>query len=68
MMSETEKAIQKGETIILAPVFRLNVNYVEISEIKKHDPELRTFMNINTYEDIETIRNKCTQKTIQQEN
>lgn len=66
MIRETKIAIKKGENIILAPVFKLNVNYIEISEIKKIDPELRTFMNINTYEDIQSI--KCTQKPIQREN
>lgn len=68
MIREIEKAIEKGETIILAPIFKMNVNYVEVDEIKKLDPELRTFMNINTYEDIQFIRNKCTPETIQQEN
>lgn len=52
MIRETEKAIESGETIILAPVFKLNVNHVDINEIKRIDMELRTFMNINTYEDI----------------
>ncbi|MDP2768094.1 MAG: molybdenum cofactor guanylyltransferase [Candidatus Methanoperedens sp.] len=55
MIRETEKAIESGETIILAPIFRLNVNYVGIDEIKKSDPYLRTFMNINTPEDIQQI-------------
>lgn len=55
MIRETEKAIESGETIILAPVFKLNVNYVNINEIKRIDPELRTFMNINTYEDIQEL-------------
>ncbi len=53
MLRETEKAIMRGETIILAPIFRLNVNYVGVDEIKKIDPELRTFMNINTYKDLQ---------------
>lgn len=52
MIRETKKAIGKGETIILAPVSRLNVNYIEVDEIRKIDPGLRTFININTYEDI----------------
>ena len=52
MIRETERAIGKGETIILAPIFKLNVNYVAVDDIRKIDPELRTFININTYEDI----------------
>ncbi len=56
MIRETKRAIEEGETIILAPVFRLNVNYVGTDEIKKIDPDLRTFMNVNTYEDIAAIK------------
>ncbi|HLB71889.1 MAG: molybdenum cofactor guanylyltransferase [Candidatus Methanoperedens sp.] len=55
MLRETKKAVEKGETIILAPIFKLNVNYVPVEEIRKIDPGLRTFMNINTYHDIEQI-------------
>ncbi len=58
MIRETKKAIESGETVILAPVFRLNVNYVGMEEIKNYDPELRTFMNVNTYEDIQQVINK----------
>ena len=53
MIHETKKAIEKGEKIILAPVFRMNVNYVPVNEIRKLDPDLRTFININTNEDIQ---------------
>ncbi len=55
MIREAKCAIEKGETIILAPVFKLNVNYVGIDEIKKFDPELKTFMNINTHEEIQKL-------------
>ncbi len=58
MIRETKKAIESGETIILAPVFRLNVNYVGMEEIRNYDPELKTFMNVNTYEDIKQVINK----------
>lgn len=59
MIRETRKAIERGENIILAPVFKLNVNYIDMDKIRKIDPELRTFMNINTPEDIrEVTRNK----------
>lgn len=56
MIRETEKAILKGETIVLAPVFRLKVDYVNVEDIRRIDPDLKTFMNINTYEDIETLK------------
>ncbi len=55
MIRETQKAIKSGETIILAPVFKLSVNYIPVDEIKTIDPDLRTFMNINTYEDIQRL-------------
>ncbi len=55
MILETKKAIDNGQTIILAPVSRLKVNYVGIDEIKKLDPDLKTFMNINTPEDMQKI-------------
>lgn len=55
MIREIKKAIDAGETILLAPIFKLNVNYVGIEEIKKVDPMLRTFMNINTYEDMQLL-------------
>lgn len=55
MLVETKKAIEAGETIILAPIFKLNVNFVGIEEVKKFDPDLRTFMNINTPEDMQKI-------------
>ncbi len=55
MIRETGKAIERGETIILAPVFRMNVNYVPVDEIRKLDPGLRTFININTDKDIQEL-------------
>lgn len=57
MLRETRKAIDSGKTVILAPISRLNVNYVGMDEIRKLDPDLKTFMNINTYEDIQQISN-----------
>jgi molybdopterin-guanine dinucleotide biosynthesis protein A len=53
MIRETRKAIESGESIILAPIFRMNVNYIDIETIRKIDPNLRTFININTPEDME---------------
>ncbi len=55
MIRETKKAIGNGETIILAPIFKLHVNYIGIEEIKNIAPDLRTFMNINTPEDMQQI-------------
>jgi len=57
MIRETRKAIENGESIILAPIFKMNVNYIDIENIRKIDPDLRTWININTPEDMELITN-----------
>ena len=58
MIRQTKLAIESGKTIILAPIFKLRANYVGIDEIRKLDNDLGTFMNINTYDDIQKIINK----------
>jgi molybdopterin-guanine dinucleotide biosynthesis protein A len=55
MIHETKKAIERGETIILAPVFKIKVNYIPMDDVRKLDPDLRTFININTNDDIEKL-------------
>ncbi len=55
MIYEAKKAIECGETIILAPVFKMNVNYVPMNDVRKLDPDLRTFININTFDDIQKL-------------
>ncbi|MCX9083160.1 MAG: hypothetical protein OIN83_13310 [Candidatus Methanoperedens sp.] len=50
---KTQKAIRNGNKKILALMHRMNVNYVEIEEIRKIDPDLKTFININTLEDLD---------------
>jgi len=62
MIFETKKALEAGETIILAPIFKLKVDFVEIDEIRKIDPDLRTFININTPEDMDRIANKISKQ------
>lgn len=57
MIRESRKAIELGENTILAPNDRINVNYMAIETIRKIDPNLRTFININTPEDMERITN-----------
>jgi molybdopterin-guanine dinucleotide biosynthesis protein A len=55
---EIEKTLEKGKHSVLTPVFEMqNVIFVEISEIKKLDPELKTFENLNTIKDMELVRN-----------
>jgi molybdopterin-guanine dinucleotide biosynthesis protein A len=56
MIPEIEKAFEKGKHSVLTPVFQMqDVVFVEVSEIRKIDPELRTFANINTVEDLESM-------------
>jgi molybdopterin-guanine dinucleotide biosynthesis protein A len=56
MIPEIEKAFEKGKHSVLTPVFAMqNVFFVEVSEIREIDPELRTFANINTVEDLESM-------------
>ncbi|MDO8725608.1 MAG: molybdenum cofactor guanylyltransferase [Candidatus Methanoperedens sp.] len=55
MLSETKKSLENRETTILAPISRLHVNYMPFEELSKIDPDLTTFMNINTCEDIEKV-------------
>lgn len=56
MIPEIEKAFEKGRCSVLTPVFEMkDVVFVEVPEIKELDPELRTFANINTIEDVEGI-------------
>ena len=54
MLAGTEKAIEQGERFILAPIFDLeDMVFIEMNEIRELDPELKTFLNVNTLEDIE---------------
>lgn len=56
MLLEIEKAFEKEKHSVLAPVFQMqDVVFVDVSEIRKIDPELRTFANINTVEDIKSL-------------
>ncbi|MCD4809444.1 MAG: molybdenum cofactor guanylyltransferase [Methanosarcinales archaeon] len=54
MLARTEKSIEQGERFILAPIFDLeDMVLIEMDEIRELDPELKTFLNVNTLEDIE---------------
>ena len=56
LIPKIEKAFEKGRCSVLTPVFEMkDVVFVEIAEIKELDPELRTFANINTVEDMESM-------------
>lgn len=56
LIPEIEKAFKKGKHSVLTSVFEMkDVVFVEVSEIKDLDPELRTFANINTVEDLKIM-------------
>ncbi|HUV83660.1 MAG TPA: molybdenum cofactor guanylyltransferase [archaeon] len=56
MAIETENAIKNGDKIALAPIFELkDVVFVDMEDVRALDPGLRTFININTLEDMELI-------------
>lgn len=56
LIPEIGKAFERGKRSVLAPVFEMqDVVFVEVSEIKQLDPSLKTFVNINTAEDIECM-------------
>ncbi len=56
LIPEIEKAFERGRRSVLTPVFEMqDVVFVEVSEIQQLDPGLKTFVNINTVEDIECM-------------
>jgi len=63
LIPEIEKAFERGKHSVLTPVFEMpDVIFVEISEIRELDPELRTFVNINTVEDLENMIGSTVEK------
>ena len=55
-LEAVEASIKAGERRIAAPLKRLkDVAYVSDAEIKKVDPELETFLNINEAEDMRRV-------------
>jgi len=52
MLKATKEAIRKGEHRISCAISSLKVNFVPVAKIRKFDPPLRTFTNINTPEDL----------------
>ena len=56
MAVETEKAILRNEKFVLAPVFKMqDLMFVKIDEIRELDPDLMTFFNVNTPDDMEKL-------------
>ena len=56
LVKRIEESIRDGDNTILAPVFKLrDVRYVDIDDIRQVDAKLRTFVNLNTLEDIVAV-------------
>jgi len=58
MAVETEKAIMRSEKFVLSPVFYMqDLVFVNVDdEIRQLDPDLKTFVNINTPDDVEKLQ------------
>ncbi|HNW37608.1 MAG TPA: molybdenum cofactor guanylyltransferase [Methanosarcina vacuolata] len=64
LIPEIEKAFENGRCSVLTPVFEMkDVVFVEFSEIRELDPELRTFVNINTVEDLKRMIESAVKKS-----
>jgi molybdopterin-guanine dinucleotide biosynthesis protein A len=46
-----EDSIRKGERSLQAFLGKINVLYVDEEEVRRRDPEGKSFVNINTLED-----------------
>lgn len=56
---EAERLIRRGEHSVVSLVRALpNVRYVSIDELRQLDPDLETFANVNTRDDLESMIKK----------
>ena len=56
MQSACERALENGERRIHVPLQELCVNRVSIDQLRPLDPDLLSFFNLNTREDLEKAR------------
>jgi len=56
MQSACKRALENGERRIHVPLQELCVNSVSVDQLRPLDPELFSFFNLNTKEDLETAR------------
>jgi len=56
LLSACQSAIEHGERRIRAPISMLRVKCVDMELLKNLDPELLTFFNLNTREDLDLAR------------
>ncbi|MGA9100145.1 MAG: molybdenum cofactor guanylyltransferase [Methanotrichaceae archaeon] len=54
-----ERAIARGERKISAPLRELQLNLVSVEVLRPLDPELMTFFNVNTREDLKAALKLC---------
>ena len=58
LVKRIEESIRDGDNTILAPVRKLgDVQYVDMDDLRQVDADLRTFINLNTLEDIVAVKN-----------
>ncbi|MDY6966397.1 MAG: molybdenum cofactor guanylyltransferase [Halobacteriota archaeon] len=58
MIKATKNAIEEGKHKVSYPISRLpEINYVPIKVIREIDPELKSFININTPKDLNKLSN-----------
>lgn len=62
LLSACQKAIEHGERKIRAPLSMLRVKCVSVELLKNLDPELLTFFNLNTREDLDLARSLWSQR------
>lgn len=56
MLAACERALERGERRIQAPLRELKVNCIPVDLLRQLDPDLLTFFNINTPQDLEAAR------------
>jgi molybdopterin-guanine dinucleotide biosynthesis protein A len=56
LLEACRKSIEKGERKIRSPLAMLRVNYISMELFRPIDPELLTFFNLNTKEDLEIAK------------
>lgn len=64
MIQACEVALARGDPRIRTPLQELRTNFVEVEELRALDPELLTFFNLNTPEDLARARRLWPKKAV----
>lgn len=64
MSQACEVALARGDPRIRTPLQELRANFVEVEELRDLDPELLTFFNLNTPEDLARARRLWPKKAV----